>query len=312
MSLSLIVQCLVIYFSALGTYVHQLSDSATDCGMRHFLPITMDQVFMGCYLVLLLERISAVHFQAFHSLIPRIDTLMVLYGWSYGFYFLFLNYFEVLSYKSPFKCVTPFLDQLPQEPISFFIYVSLVFATALSIISEVLRVPQGMSKVEKMRQEIETRGTSVVLAVGVAFIVLATPRQSLAMVFWSNAIDVLSYQVYSKITSMIARLYVLVPFFSLLVRPEFRSAIKAFLTCSSLEPLKRKIRGQENYIMTVQKMVDVERKLIVDKIRSRIASTKPSTTALRDRTSAMHMEPRAREDFSYLHEDSRSIKSTYI
>lgn len=32
MSVSLIVQCLVIYFSALGTHIQQLSDSTTDCG----------------------------------------------------------------------------------------------------------------------------------------------------------------------------------------------------------------------------------------------------------------------------------------
>ncbi|KAK6968239.1 hypothetical protein BgiMline_028102, partial [Biomphalaria glabrata] len=190
-----IAQCFAMVFDTLGNHVTFFGDGQWMCGARHLFPICMDQVFLGSYLVLLTERMAIVHLSMFHSLIPKLYTILLLYGWSFGLSFLFLLHNDILKYKPPLQCLTPFLNQLPQESATISLFSMTTLAILISLVSVMLSVPQTASKVEKLRQEIEGKGVTVTLFIGSLVLLLSAPRHILSLLYWMDSMDILTFQV---------------------------------------------------------------------------------------------------------------------
>ncbi|XP_055863004.1 uncharacterized protein LOC106056220 isoform X2 [Biomphalaria glabrata] len=189
-----IAQCFAMVFDTLGNHVTFFGDGQWMCGARHLFPICMDQVFLGSYLVLLTERMAIVHLSMFHSLIPKLYTILLLYGWSFGLSFLFLLHNDILKYKPPLQCLTPFLNQLPQESATISLFSMTTLAILISLVSVMLSVPQTASKVEKLRQEIEGKGVTVTLFIGSLVLLLSAPRHILSLLYWMDSMDILTFQ----------------------------------------------------------------------------------------------------------------------
>ncbi|KAH9515026.1 hypothetical protein Btru_021713 [Bulinus truncatus] len=145
---------------------------------------------------------------------------------------------------SALECLSPYLSQTPQESATIPLYFMTSLATLMSLVSVSLSVPQSASKVEQLRQEVEGKGVTITLFIGSLLVLMSAPRHILSVLYWMDSIDILYFQVVSKLTSLLLRFNVLLPFIGLMMRVEFRSGVWALVSFKSLDNTRKKIVGQ--------------------------------------------------------------------
>ncbi|BFZ18523.1 hypothetical protein BsWGS_21562 [Bradybaena similaris] len=261
MSWCYLAKCLVMLYSAVGDTFDFLSNTEEKCRVRYALPLSMDIVCISCFLMILMERIIALHCPAFYSILPEHGLLLHCFAWAYGgSYFMFIV-LHIQYYDCPSLCDTPYTHMTPVDSVQTCSFVAAVSMIMACLTSMLFLYPSHYSKEENIRMHMEMSGAYKAVAFGTALLVFWMPRQIIIIIFWFERINLVKYTISMKMATLVLELSVVSPFLAMLSTKDFRSGVYCIFTMTSMRAVRRKVVGQECYKTSIRKGVEDEVKV---------------------------------------------------
>ncbi|CAG5134049.1 unnamed protein product, partial [Candidula unifasciata] len=163
LSVCYLVKCLVMLYSVAGDIFDFLSNTEEKCRIRFALPWSMDIVCISCFIMILMERIIAIHCPAFYSVLQEHSIMLNSYCWAYGGCYFLLYALEFQLYDCPSECKTPFTHVTPVDAVHTVSFATVVLFILACLTSMLFLYPSNYSKVEKIRLQMEMNGTYLVI-----------------------------------------------------------------------------------------------------------------------------------------------------